>query len=66
MALDQMKQGFREFRVADKVAEGDIIMSFYLEPTDGAPVWEVKPGQYLIPMCTWDCIFLDAKLFHIW
>lgn len=42
-----MVAGFREFRVADKVAESDIITSFYLEPTDGAPVWEVKPGQYL-------------------
>ncbi|GAW35820.1 flavohemoprotein [Roseovarius sp. A-2] len=42
-----MVVGFREFRVADKVAESDIITSFYLEPTDGAPVWEVKPGQYL-------------------
>lgn len=38
---------FRSFRVARKVAESDIITSFYLEPTDGAPLWPVKPGQYL-------------------
>ncbi len=42
-----MANAFREFRVADKVAESDIITSFYLEPTDHAPVWEVKPGQYI-------------------
>lgn len=42
-----MAGGFRKFRVADKVAESDIITSFYFEPTDGAPVWDVKPGQYL-------------------
>ncbi|WP_324753458.1 2Fe-2S iron-sulfur cluster-binding protein [Roseovarius sp. Pro17] len=42
-----MTQGFRVFRVADKVRESEIITSFYLEPTDGAPVWTVKPGQYL-------------------
>ncbi len=42
-----MTQGFRVFRVADKVRESEIITSFYLEPTDDAPVWAVKPGQYL-------------------
>ena len=42
-----MADGFREFRVANKVIESDIITSFYLEPTDGAPVWDAKPGQYL-------------------
>lgn len=42
-----MTAGFREFRVVDKVAESDIITSFYLQPTDDAPVWQVKPGQYL-------------------
>lgn len=48
-----MAGGFREFRVADKVAESDLITSFYLEPTDAAPLWPVKPGQYLslrVPM----------------
>ena len=42
-----MAEGFREFRVANKVIESDIITSFYLEPVDGAPVWDVKPGQYI-------------------
>ncbi|MFG6565892.1 2Fe-2S iron-sulfur cluster-binding protein [Sulfitobacter sp. 1A13421] len=38
---------FRKFRVAGKVAESDIITSFYLEPSDGQALWEAKPGQYL-------------------
>ncbi len=42
-----MAGGFRKFRVADKIAESDIITSFYFEPTDGAPVWDVLPGQYI-------------------
>lgn len=42
-----MAQGFREFRVAEKVTESGIITSFYLEPTDDAPLWPVKPGQYV-------------------
>jgi len=42
-----MADGFRAFRVAQKVIESEIIRSFYLEPNDGAPVWDVKPGQYL-------------------
>lgn len=42
-----MTNGFREFRVAKKVIESEIITSFYLEPTDGAPVWDVKAGQYI-------------------
>lgn len=42
-----MTQNFRAFRVANKVTESDIITSFYLEPCDGAPVWDVKPGQYI-------------------
>ena len=42
-----MVAGFRAFRVADKVRESDIITSFHLEPVDGAPLWPVRPGQYL-------------------
>ena len=38
---------FRRFRVADKVVESDVITSFYLEPVDGGPVWQARPGQYL-------------------
>ena len=42
-----MAGGFREFRVANKVVESEIITSFYFEPTDESPVWEVLPGQYI-------------------
>ncbi|PIE13485.1 MAG: oxidoreductase [Rhodobacterales bacterium] len=42
-----MAGAFRKFRVADKVVESEIITSFYLEPTDGAPIGKVKPGQYI-------------------
>lgn len=42
-----MAGNFSPFRVAQKVAESEIITSFYLEPIDGATVWDVKPGQYL-------------------
>lgn len=42
-----MSEGFRQFRAVNKVQESDVIASFYLEPTDGEPVWPVKPGQYL-------------------
>jgi ferredoxin-NADP reductase/ferredoxin len=47
MASSSTKPGFREFRVADKVVESEIITSFYLEPNDSAPVWDVRAGQYL-------------------
>lgn len=40
-------RGDREFRVANKVPESDEITSFYLEPVDGKPVIEFKPGQYI-------------------
>ena len=42
-----MAASFRAFRVVGKVCESDIITSFYLEPVDGAPLWPVRPGQYL-------------------
>ena len=42
-----MNEKFRLFRVAKKVKESSIISSFYLEPTDGAPLWEASAGQYL-------------------
>lgn len=42
-----MAQGFRSFRVAEKIAESEIITSFYLTPTDGAPVEQARPGQYI-------------------
>lgn len=38
---------FKNFVVVDKVAESDIITSFYLKPADGSAVPEFKPGQYI-------------------
>ena len=40
-------RGARPFRVARKVAESAEITSFYLEPVDGGPVLDFKPGQYI-------------------
>ncbi|MGY8818791.1 MAG: NO-inducible flavohemoprotein [Pseudomonadales bacterium] len=40
-------RGARRFRVARKVTESSEITSFYLEPEDGGPVVEHKPGQYV-------------------
>lgn len=40
-------EGFREFIVKRKVTESDVITSLYLEPTDGKPIAEYQPGQYL-------------------
>lgn len=39
--------GFKPFRVAKKVVESDVIVSFYLAPVDGKKVPSYKPGQYL-------------------
>lgn len=39
--------GWRDFVVAGKVRESDIITSFILAPADGGPVLRHKPGQYL-------------------
>lgn len=47
MTQNLENKGFREFRVAKKHVESEIITSFYLEPSDGAPVWDVKAGQYI-------------------
>lgn len=38
---------FKKFRVEHKVAESDIITSFYLIPEDGGGVPTFKPGQYV-------------------
>jgi nitric oxide dioxygenase len=40
-------QGTRTLRVTRKVAESDLITSFYLEPVDGQALLEFTPGQYL-------------------
>lgn len=39
--------GFKPFQVVRKVAESDVIVSFYLKPADGGKVPSYKPGQYL-------------------
>ncbi|AQQ54408.1 NO-inducible flavohemoprotein [Planococcus lenghuensis] len=38
---------FKDFKVARKVKESEIITSFYLQPADGANVPEYQPGQYI-------------------
>ncbi|KAL4787107.1 globin-like protein [Aspergillus varians] len=38
---------FRDFRVARKEPESDVITSFYLEPVDGQPLPSFLPGQYV-------------------
>jgi nitric oxide dioxygenase len=38
---------FRPFTVARKVAECDVITSFYLRPADGQPIASFEPGQYV-------------------
>jgi nitric oxide dioxygenase len=38
---------FRDFRVAQKVPESDVITSFYFEPVDGKPLPPFIPGQYV-------------------
>nr|WP_246427689.1 NO-inducible flavohemoprotein [Paenibacillus phyllosphaerae] len=39
--------GFKDFVVDKKVAESDVITSFYLKPADGKPLVEFLPGQYI-------------------
>ena len=40
-------RGARAFRAARKVAESAEITSFHLEPVDGQPVLDFRPGQYI-------------------
>jgi nitric oxide dioxygenase len=40
-------RGHKDFVVAKKVKESDIITSFYLQRKDGSPVPEFHPGQYI-------------------
>lgn len=40
-------EGFRNFVVTKKVAESDVITSFYLEAEDGQEIASFLPGQYL-------------------
>lgn len=38
---------FKEFVIADKIVESDVITSFYLKPADGKKLPSYKPGQYI-------------------
>lgn len=49
-AAQQQENGFgefKEFRIVNKVAESDVITSFYLQPADGSGVPTFLPGQYI-------------------
>lgn len=39
--------GYRQFAVKQKKVESDEVTSFYLQPTDGGPISDYLPGQYL-------------------
>ena len=39
--------GWRPFRISKRVAESEVITSFYFEPLDGGPLPSFKPGQYV-------------------
>lgn len=39
--------GFRNFIIAKKVKESDVITSFYLKPEDNEPIASFRPGQYV-------------------
>ena len=38
---------FKDFIIADKVVESEVITSFYLKPADGKRLPSYKPGQYI-------------------
>lgn len=38
--------GWREFVIVSKQPESEVLTSFVLEPADGQPVLNFKPGQY--------------------
>ncbi|MCM3744954.1 NO-inducible flavohemoprotein [Sporosarcina luteola] len=38
---------FKDFVIANKVQESDVITSFYLKPADGKQLPSYKPGQYI-------------------
>jgi len=40
-------RGWRNFVVRQKRQESDVVTSFFLEPEDGAPLLDFKPGQYV-------------------
>ena len=41
-------RGFRPFRVSRKVRESDRVISLTLEPTDGQPIPDALPGQFVV------------------
>ncbi|MET3657235.1 NO-inducible flavohemoprotein [Sporosarcina psychrophila] len=45
--MDDGWKTFKDFVIADKVVESDVITSFYLKPVDGKKVPSYKPGQYI-------------------
>ncbi|MEK3799850.1 NO-inducible flavohemoprotein [Peribacillus sp. FSL H8-0477] len=38
---------FKEFVIADRIKESNVITSFYLKPVDGEVLPDFKPGQYI-------------------
>lgn len=45
--LDGGWKTFKEFTIADKIQESDVITSFYLKASDGKKLPSYKPGQYI-------------------
>lgn len=45
--MDGGWETFKDFKIADKVVESDVITSFYLKPVDGNVLPSYKPGQYI-------------------
>lgn len=39
--------GFRDFTVAEKIPESEVITSFYLKPADNGEIPSYQPGQYI-------------------
>lgn len=45
--MDGGWETFKDFTIANKVVESDVITSFYLKPVDGKVLPSYKPGQYI-------------------
>jgi nitric oxide dioxygenase len=46
-AKAQAWEGFKAFKVVNKIKESSVITSFYLQPADGSSTPTFKPGQYV-------------------